>query len=80
MSCLFSEKQIFITVDCFASAFPVTLGSCPSKQFCRGLLVRSLEHEAEEWTLEEGAAGRYGLELWLELTSAAVNEELVAVF
>lgn len=42
--------------------------------------MRSLEHEAEEWTLEEGAAGRYDLELWLELTSAAVNEELVAVF
>lgn len=76
VSCLLSEKQIFVTMDCFASAFPVTLGSRPSKQFCRGLLMHSLEHEAQEWTLEEGAAGKCGL----EMTSATVNEELAAAF
>lgn len=61
-SCLLSDKQMFITMDCFASVYPVTLGTCPSEQLCRGVLVRSLECEDYAWPVAEGAVGSCGLD------------------
>ena len=60
--CLLSEKQIFITMDCFASMFPVTLGARPSKKLCGAVLLHSLECEEYERLVVEGAVGSCGLD------------------
>lgn len=81
-SCLLNEKQIFITMDCFASVYPVTLGACPSEQLCSAVLARSLE--CEDIPVAGGGTGCrelwFGPTQWLKMTSAAVNDKLAAIF